>query len=60
MKQAEIQIGGCYLTYVGGGLARVVVVRRETNRNGRTVFVVRRFGGLILPKARTAAALRLP
>ena len=58
MKQAQVQIGNTYLTYIGQTLARVVVMRAYPC-SGRTRFVVRREGEIRdLPKYRTAAALR--
>lgn len=59
MRQAEVKIGHQYLTIVGENLARVVVVAQRETSGGRTGFVVRRFEETaVLPKVRTAAALR--
>lgn len=66
MKQASIRVGMICETYVGGELARVVVVREHADsirwgirKGGRTTFDVRRVDGeSLLPKPRTAAALR--
>jgi hypothetical protein len=63
MKQSEIVVvGGEYMTKVGDGLVKVRVVQRREpigSRDKRTTFLVRRVdNGTLLPKARTAAALR--
>jgi hypothetical protein len=65
VKQAEVKVGGEYLTKVGDRLARVTVLREEvyarTSWRGevtRALFRVRTADGRVLPKARTAAALR--
>jgi hypothetical protein len=63
MKQADIQIGGRYLTYIGQSLCPVVVVRLADPGyfDKRSRFVVRRENETTpLPKSRTAAALRSP
>lgn len=73
MKQADVQVGGVYLTRISGELRPVEVVfrherttyghRRYLRHGGtvtRTVFKVRKAYGdwAPLPKSRTAAALR--
>jgi len=65
MKQAEIQVGGTYLTRICGSLAPVVVVEkvepsRQYDRPGtHTRYRIRREdSSSILSKPRTAAALR--
>ncbi len=73
MKQADVLVGGQYLTRVSGELVLVEVIRRAEETPGRllsigrtthvTRFRVRRVdepAGMCLPKALTAAALRLP
>lgn len=63
MKQAEVKVGAEYLTMVGDRLQRVKVLRAEDWHHGRsgeyrTRFRVQTTDGRVLPKARTAAALR--
>lgn len=60
MKNADVSIGGTYLTYIGEELCRVVVIgRRETAYSKRVAYVVRREEQTqALPKVRTPAALR--
>lgn len=69
MKQENVRIGMVYETRIGGELARVVIVAARTGtasrdrwgvvRKDRLTFEVRRIDGeSLLPKARTAAALR--
>ena len=64
MKQSEVVIGGCYLTYICGALAPVIVVEKiepaKYSRAGeRTRYRIRRVDNLTpLSKLRTAAALR--
>lgn len=59
MRQADIELGKQYLTVVGENLARVVVVGVRETSGGRKGFAVRRFEETsVLPKVRTAAALR--
>lgn len=62
MKQKDVQISGEYMTLIGAELIKVRVISdREFSRGRGTCirFVVRRVdNGKVLPKARTAAALR--
>jgi hypothetical protein len=67
MKQADVKVGGTYLTKIGGRDVRVTVEREETQTRyyaytepkQRTVFRVKRQdNGKVMPKARAAAALR--
>jgi len=61
MKQANIKIGQVVLTKVGTELVRVRVVAcpLATEFSSRTRFIVSRLdNGKVLPKSRTAAALR--
>lgn len=60
MKTKDVQIGAKVYTYIGADLCPVIVVAQVTNYYGKTVFQVKREGSdTILPKTRTAAALRL-
>lgn len=59
MKQADVVIGETYIARVSGQLVKVVVVNKDENSKGRTVFRVKRLDtGKFLPNTRTAAALR--
>jgi len=63
MKQAEVKIGGVYLTYIGQTLAPVVVVARccpgRYGYGKHTRFLIHRENEVSpLPKHRTGAALR--
>lgn len=66
MKQAQVQIGGVYLTRIGGQLTPVVVTAQAQRRSrfsstldGPLRYHVRRLTeSAPLPKPRTAAALR--
>jgi hypothetical protein len=61
MKQVEVKVGDAVHTKVGDSLVMVrVTARLEVNDFRKTVrFVVRRIdNGRLLPKSRTAAALR--
>lgn len=73
MKHADVVIGGRYWTRVSGDLVEVEVIReKEVTRHGywnglpggrsrtwRRFVVKRTDNGTVLPKARSAAALRV-
>lgn len=60
MKQADVFVGGRYVTRVSGALVVVTVVRATVDYwSKRTAFVVRTDEGRELPKPRHAQALRL-
>jgi hypothetical protein len=62
MKQSEIIVGNEYMTKIGDCLVKVHIVQKREpigSYDKRTTFLVRRVdNGTLLPKARTAAALR--
>lgn len=61
MKEKDITVGKVYYTYIGSDLEPVTVVGilEPDAYNKRTRFLIKRKGeSRILPKARTAAALR--
>jgi hypothetical protein len=58
MKQAEVMVGGTYMTKISGGLGKVRVIERTTNHDGRTVYKVARLETPDRVMERTAAALR--
>ncbi len=59
MKQAEVVVGGSYITSISGQRVPVTVLERTQDYwSGRTAFrVQRKDNGKVLPKVRTAAAL---
>lgn len=64
MKQADVEIGGRYLTKVGQELVRIEVVQKRVftaycSKRKQTTFYVKRVdNGRLLPKTRTSSALR--
>jgi hypothetical protein len=59
MKQADVVVGGVYMTTISGGRSKVRVMARRENAAGRTYFEVERPEAPgRKPMRRTAAALR--